>query len=155
MSVQLKKILVIEEQDDVRASVVQLIDKMLNQAENSGLIEKIKSRFINLPHRSKTSHAGDIKHEIDVAKSEQEALHFIQQANDKNLKYAVVYLGIGKASKIAGVHILEHIWSIQPSAHIILCSDENNSIWKNAIKKIGKKDNLLVLQRPFDTTGRP
>ncbi len=49
-----------------------------------------------------------------------------------------------------GIETIKHIWELDKSIQIVICTAYSDYSWEETIEELGKSDNLLILKKPFD-----
>lgn len=89
--------------------------------------------------------------EIDTASQGEEGLIKVAQSLKAGKPYALAFVDIHTLPNLDGIETIKHIWELDRTIQIVVCSAHDDYPWEQAIEKIGKTDNLLMLRKPFDT----
>ncbi len=92
------------------------------------------------------------KFEIDTASQGQEGVKKIEEALKINRPYALAFVDIRMPPGWDGIETIKHIWKLDDSIQVVICSAYSDYSWEETIKELGKTDNLLILKKPFDNT---
>lgn len=49
-----------------------------------------------------------------------------------------------------GIETIQHIWELDPDIQIVICTAYSDYTWEETVEKLGQKENLLILKKPFD-----
>lgn len=92
-----------------------------------------------------------IQYEIDSAYQGQEGVRLVKQALDKERPYAMAFVDVRMPPGWDGVETTRRILEIDPDIQIVICTAYADYSWEEMFKKIGNRDGLLILKKPFDT----
>ena len=87
-----------------------------------------------------------------TANQNMEAIKIIQEFHKNNQKFTLVFIDIHFLPEINGIDTIHSIWEIDKDIQIVICTSLNNYIWKKFLKSFGVSDDLLILQKPLETT---
>lgn len=146
-----KRILIVDDNHDFREQLSQHLLNSFKRNETSSLVERVKATL----HASSKVDERDFTPEpyvIHTASQGQQAYEMVQNALAQGKPYALIFLDIRMPPGWDGVITLEHIWKVDKKVQVVLCSAHSVYSWKEVVERFGKKDNLLILKKPFDTT---
>jgi len=89
--------------------------------------------------------------EMDSAYQGQEAVLLVQQAVEAGRPYAMAFVDIRMPPGWDGVETTQKMWGIDPEVQIVLCTAYSDYSWDEMFEKLGYRDGLLILKKPFDT----
>ena len=92
-----------------------------------------------------------IRYEIDSAYQGQEGVMLVKQALEKERPYAMAFVDVRMPPGWDGVETTQRILEIDPDIQIVICTAYADYSWEEMFKKIGNRDGLLILKKPFDT----
>jgi diguanylate cyclase (GGDEF)-like protein len=87
---------------------------------------------------------------IDTASQGQEGLEYVKKALETNSPYSLAFVDIRMPPGWDGVETIKHIWEIDKDIQIVICTAYSDYTWEETVEHLGKKDNLLILKKPFD-----
>lgn len=90
--------------------------------------------------------------EIDVASQGQEGVERIKEAIAQKRPYALAFVDIRMPPGWDGIETIKHIWELDQDIQIVICTAYSDYSWEETVAHLGKKDNLLILKKPFDNT---
>jgi len=88
---------------------------------------------------------------IESASQGQEALEMVLKALQQNDPYALVFMDVRMPPGWDGVETLEHIWQHAPDLQAVICTAFSDYSWTDMARKFDRRDNLLILKKPFET----
>jgi PAS domain S-box-containing protein len=92
-----------------------------------------------------------IPFEVDSAYQGQEGVLLVRQALEAGCPYALAFVDVRMPPGWDGVETIQKMWSIDPEIQIVLCTAYSDYSWDEMFEKIGHRDGLLILKKPFDT----
>lgn len=87
---------------------------------------------------------------IDTASQGQEGVEKIAKALEEGHPYSLAFVDIRMPPGWDGVETIKHIWKLDKSIQIVICTAYSDYTWEETIAELGKTDNLLILKKPFD-----
>ena len=67
-----------------------------------------------------------------------------------DLPYAVVFVDMRMPPGWDGVETVERIWDVDPDLQVVICTAFSDHEWEELIPRLGRRDQLLILRKPFD-----
>jgi PAS domain S-box-containing protein len=99
----------------------------------------------------RTNAAWRVRYEIDSAYQGQEGVRLVKQALENERPYAMAFVDVRMPPGWDGVETTQRILEIDPDIQIVICTAYADYSWEEMFKKIGNRDGLLILKKPFDT----
>ncbi len=90
------------------------------------------------------------KFEIDSAYQGQEGVLLVKKALEAGLPYAMAFVDVRMPPGWDGVETTRRIWELDPNLQVVLCTAYSDYSWGEMFEKIGNRDGLLILKKPFD-----
>jgi CheY-like chemotaxis protein len=90
------------------------------------------------------------KFEIDSAFQGQEGLALVEKAIHEAQPYALAFIDIRMPPGWDGVETIKHIWKVDSTIQIVLCSAFSGYSPEKIVAELGNPDNLVVLKKPFN-----
>lgn len=94
---------------------------------------------------------GQAPFEVDSAYQGQDGVGLVKKALEEGRPYAMAFVDIRMPPGWDGVETTQKIWELDPSLQIVLCTAYSDYSWGEMFAKLGHKDGLLILKKPFDT----
>jgi len=88
---------------------------------------------------------------IDTATQGKEGVEKIYKAIKQGKPYALAFVDIRMPPGWDGIETVKHIWELDPSIQIVICTAYSDYSWEETILELGHSNNLLILKKPFDT----
>jgi two-component system cell cycle sensor histidine kinase/response regulator CckA len=100
---------------------------------------------------SPTGAVRQISFEVESAYQGQEGALLVQQALEAGRPYAMAFVDIRMPPGWDGVETTRKIWELDSEVQIVLCTAYSDYSWDEVLEKLGHRDGLLILKKPFDT----
>ncbi len=91
-----------------------------------------------------------IQFEVESAYQGQAGVLLAQKALQTGLPYAVAFVDVRMPPGMDGIETAQKLWEMDPSLQIVLCTAYSDYSWAEMIEKLGERDGLLILKKPFD-----
>lgn len=88
--------------------------------------------------------------EVESAYQGEEGFALVQQAIDQGRPYALAFVDMRMPPGWDGVETISKIWVADPSLQIVICTAYSDHSWEDIIRRLGTRNNLMVLKKPFD-----
>jgi CheY-like chemotaxis protein len=80
----------------------------------------------------------------------EEGLELVRQSKLNGHPYALAYIDILMPPGLDGIETISKIWKIDPEIQIVICTAYAKYSWEEIREKLGHKDSLFILKKPFD-----
>ena len=98
--------------------------------------------------------AGQLPHResfvVDCADQGSVGCELVQHAVDHDAPYAVAFVDMRMPPGWDGVETIERMWAIDPDIQTVICTAFSDHEWDEVIPRLGHRDQLLILRKPFD-----
>jgi len=88
--------------------------------------------------------------QIDTASQGQEGVEYIKKAIHEKKPYALAFVDVRMPPGWDGIETIQHIWELDPDIQVVICTAYSDYTWEETVEKLGQKENLLILKKPFD-----
>jgi PAS domain S-box-containing protein len=88
--------------------------------------------------------------EVDSAFQGQEGVLMVKKALDAGLPYAMAFVDVRMPPGWDGLETTKRIWDIDSNLQIVICTAYSDYSWGEMFEKLGHRDGLLILKKPFD-----
>jgi len=89
--------------------------------------------------------------QVDSAYQGQEGVLMIKKALAAAQPYAMAFVDVRMPPGWDGVETTRKIWELDPDLQVVLCTAYSDYSWSEMFEKLGRRDGLLILKKPFDT----
>ena len=100
---------------------------------------------------SSTETVQETQFEVDPAYQGQEGVLLVKKALEAGRPYAMAFVDVRMPPGWDGVETTRKIWELDPNVQIVLCTAFSDYSWGEIFEKLGHRDGLLILKKPFDT----
>ncbi len=97
-----------------------------------------------------TDAVGPAQFEVSSAYQGQEGVRLVQKALAAGRPYAMAFVDVRMPPGWDGVETTHKIWEIDPNLQVVLCTAYSDYSWDEMLGKLGHRDGLLILKKPFD-----
>jgi len=98
-----------------------------------------------------TAPVAQIQFEVDSAYQGQEGLLLVEEALSAGRPYAMAFVDVRMPPGWDGVETSRKIWEVDSDIQIVLCTAYSDYSWSEMFEKLGCRDGLLILKKPFDS----
>lgn len=88
--------------------------------------------------------------QIDTASQGKEGIEKIKIALQKGEPYALAFVDVRMPPGWDGLETIKRMWEIDNDIQAVICTAYSDYSWEETVEKLGMRDNLLVLKKPFD-----
>ncbi|HUD81870.1 MAG TPA: PAS domain S-box protein, partial [Candidatus Saccharimonadales bacterium] len=88
--------------------------------------------------------------EIESAYQGQEGMLLVKKALEAGLPYAMAFVDVRMPPGWDGVETTRRIWELDPNLQVVLCTAYSDYSWDEMFEKLGHRDSLFILKKPFD-----
>jgi CheY-like chemotaxis protein len=88
--------------------------------------------------------------EVDSAYQGQEGVQLVKQALEAGRPYAMAFVDVRMPPGCDGVETTRKMWELDPDLQVVLCTAYSDYSWGEMFEKLGLRDGLLILKKPFD-----
>jgi signal transduction histidine kinase/DNA-binding response OmpR family regulator len=92
----------------------------------------------------------EVQFTVDSAYQGQEGVELVKKAAQEGLPYALAFVDIRMPPGWDGVETTQKISAFDPDVQIVLCTAYSDYSWDEMFEKLGHRDGLLILKKPFD-----
>ncbi len=146
------KILIVDDQEDLRNQLAKLLVRAGKQSKNVSLINKMKARLTGQDSSDIVDEdSEDPTYIVEVAAQGETAFQMIKKANEKEEPYAMMFLDMRMPPGWDGLKTAKEIRSIDKKVEIVIMTayaDHDQSV---IAKEIGIPHKLLYIKKPFQT----
>jgi signal transduction histidine kinase/DNA-binding NtrC family response regulator len=97
-----------------------------------------------------TDSVPQIEFEVDSAYQGQEGVLLAQEALAAGRPYAMAFVDVRMPPGWDGIETTRKLWEEDPNLQVVLCTAYSDYSWDKMFERLGPRDNLLILKKPFD-----
>jgi len=79
-----------------------------------------------------------------------DAYRRVRAAATAGVPYAVAFIDLCTTPGWDGVQTIERLWAVDPHLQVVICTACADYTWDDIVNRLGYRDNLLLLKKPFD-----
>jgi hypothetical protein len=87
--------------------------------------------------------------EVDSAFQGKEGVAAVRRALEDGRPYAMAFVDVRMPPGADGIETAEMLWQLCPDLQIVICTAYSDYSWSEMIARLGNRDRLLVLKKPF------
>lgn len=145
------RILVIDDNQAIHQDFIKILNTVTNQPSVSDLkLGKLESLIFGEESKHTLQHDLLPVFEIDTALQGKEGLEKIAASIRNNNPYSIAFVDIRMPPGWDGVETTKRIWELDENIQVVICTAFSDYSWEETVEKLGTRDNLLILKKPFD-----
>ena len=95
-------------------------------------------------------HRGKEPFELNCVDNGMSGCDLVKYAKAQGSPFAVAFLDLRLHHGWDGIETIERIWDEDPGVQVVLCTAHPDFGWSEALPRLGHRDQLLILRKPFD-----
>ena len=88
--------------------------------------------------------------EVDSAFQGEEGLERVRRACSEGRPYAVAFVDMRMPPGWDGLETIDRLWKVDPELQVVICTAYSDHSWSDIVARLGQRDGLLILKKPFD-----
>jgi PAS domain S-box-containing protein len=88
--------------------------------------------------------------ELDSAYQGNEGLAVLQRVVQAGRRYALAFVDVRMPPGWDGIETTAQLWAVDPDLQIVICTAYSDQSWHAIKKRLGHRDNFVILKKPFD-----
>jgi CheY-like chemotaxis protein len=145
------KILVVDDNKSIHEDIRSVLVATPSSHDDE-LLALEESLFDDGDDRNAAEETGETRYIIDDAYQGEEAIELANRAQKENEPYSVVFVDVRMPPGIDGIQTIKKLWENHPFLEMVICTAYSDYSWNEIVQTLGRRDNLLFLKKPFDTT---
>jgi len=89
--------------------------------------------------------------EVDSAFQGQEGVLMVKKAMAAGRPYAMAFVDVRMPPGWDGVETTRKMWELDTDLQVVLCTAYSDYTWSEMFERLGRRDGLLILKKPFDS----
>lgn len=142
-----RRILIVDDQEDLRLQVAKLLQQRSAAKETSSLIEQIRNRISRGREVARTDRT--IEYRVDHVAQGKDAFEMVKESFSANAPYALVFLDMRMPPGWDGLETAQRIRSIDKEIQIVIMTAYADYEQQEIAERIGEPDKLIYLKKPF------
>jgi len=91
-----------------------------------------------------------IPFDVNSAYQGAEGVALVEKALAEGRPYAMAFVDVRMPPGLDGVETTLKLWQLDPDLQVVLCTAYSDYTWGEMFEKLGDRDGLLILKKPFD-----
>lgn len=147
-----RRVLVVDDQEGIREQLSKYIARSSVKDQSVSLVQQAKAKLLGggAVAPSPAPADDDIVYQVDTAAQGKDAYEMVKKAVLDDNPYLMVFLDMRMPPGWDGMETMEKLWEVDPKIQIALCSAYSDYSWSGIVERVGRRDNLLILKKPFD-----
>ena len=130
--------------DDYRRILVN------NDSDDEAALQAAEAFLFDEAVPESRSGSSQFDFELEHALSGKDGLDILNKLKDTDSPISLAFVDMRMPPGWNGVETIEHLWSTDPRLQVVICSAYSDVSWESIRKQFGKRDNLLILRKPFE-----
>lgn len=80
----------------------------------------------------------------------EEAIELVRKSMEEEQPYALAFVDILMPPGLDGIETIRRMWELDNDIQIVICTAYAKYTWEDIRRKLGFKDSLFILKKPFD-----
>ena len=131
---------------DDNPAILEDYRKILTASPNTSAVHATREALFDTGYLNESR----VRFEMECASQGSEGLDLVKQAVQNGFPYAVVFVDMRMPPGWDGVETVERIWDVDPDLQVVICTAFSDHEWEELIPRLGRRDQLLILRKPFD-----
>ncbi|MBC7974540.1 MAG: hybrid sensor histidine kinase/response regulator, partial [Myxococcales bacterium] len=134
---------------DDNASIHEDFRKIFAPPDATGsTLDELEALLLDRPVAAASPH---VAFELISAFQGREALEHVTAAVAAGRPFPLAFVDMRMPPGWDGVETIERIWRVDPDVQIVICSAYSDYSWSELHARLGTRESLLILKKPFDT----
>ena len=100
---------------------------------------------------TETASSGQREFELVSAYQGRDALRLVTEACAQGRPFSLAFVDMRMPPGWDGLETIEQLWRVDPGLQVVICSAYSDHSWSEMCERLGDRDALLILKKPFDT----
>ncbi|MBI5361769.1 MAG: EAL domain-containing protein [Planctomycetes bacterium] len=136
------RVLVVDDNPDIHRD----IEKCLAAPVRSGSLQALEQELFGAQSSPPRQPAYEFVH----AEQGEQGVDACSEAVAKGARFSAAIVDMRMPPGIDGLETIERLWRVDPGLQVVLCTAFSDHSWKQITARLGRRDNLLVLRKPFE-----
>ena len=142
------RILIVDDQKELCILFAKSLQLSSSRFAEAARLEALKARLAG--KAAPPQQVSPRSYDIDMAHQGQDACAMIRKSLEDKRPYSLVFLDMRMPPGWDGLETMVHIWELDPKVQIVICTAYSDYSWEEIVARVGIRDNLLILKKPFD-----
>lgn len=88
--------------------------------------------------------------ELSFALQGEQGAGMAEVAAREGRSYAMAFVDMRMPPGWDGLKTIKRLWQVDPNIQVVICSAHSDYDWSEVVERLGRRDSLLVLRKPFE-----
>lgn len=139
------RLLLVDDQDAIHAAYRTVFSKPNRDLD----LDVLESALFGNEIATATPHTNAFDFELEFASQGLEAVDLAAQAFQAGCPFEVAFVDMRMPPGIDGLETMQRLWEVDPLLQVVICTAFSDYAWSEVIDRVGQRDNLLLLKKPF------
>lgn len=89
-------------------------------------------------------------YQLHSAMQGQQAYEIVQARTSQGAPIELAFIDMRMPPGWDGMETIDHLWEVDPDIQMVICTAYSDYSWTEIAQHFGRRDNLLILRKPFD-----
>jgi two-component system NtrC family sensor kinase len=146
------RILVVDDQDAILDDFARLLEPAAPTASANAL-DALERQISGTPFRGVPVVAAPLpppRYHVRYVRQGADAVRAAHDAADRGAPFGVAFVDVHMPPGIDGIETVAALWQANPALEVVLCTAYSDYSWQAIQARLGNRDQLLILRKPFD-----
>lgn len=139
------RLLLVDDQESIHDAYRTVFSK----AERNLDLEALESSLFGNDVSAAAAHSHQIDFQLHFANQGLQAVEMAAAAKAEGQPFEVAFVDMRMPPGIDGLETMQRLWQVDPWLQIVICTAFSDYAWSEVIQRVGQRDNLLLLKKPF------
>ncbi len=144
-----RRILIVDDTESNHDDLKKIL--ISSTAKSSQELENLERFLFDKEEEPENGERTAAQYEIDDAYSGEEAIRKVDEAEQGNSPYAVIYMDVRMPPGMNGIETIAKIWEKYPHIEMVICTAYSDYSWDRIVDTLGETDRLLFMKKPVNT----
>ncbi|MGE0374326.1 MAG: ATP-binding protein [Planctomycetaceae bacterium] len=92
-----------------------------------------------------------VRYLVTSASQGEEGFALVTKSIEESEPFDLAFVDMRMPPGWDGLETIEHLWAADPLLQVVICTAYSDYTWSDLTERLGQRDNLLILKKPFDT----
>ncbi|MGB0372749.1 MAG: hypothetical protein ACPGN3_15550 [Opitutales bacterium] len=143
-----RHILIIDDNESIHDDYRRILSSV--GEEGSKELEAAEAFLFDEEVEQQNGDENEFEFELEHALGGKEGLDILTKFKDSDNPISLAFVDMRMPPGWNGVETIEQLWRCDPRLQVVICSAYSDVSWESIRRQFGKRDNLLILRKPFE-----
>ncbi len=145
-----RRILIVDDDESLRFILSKFLSHSGMRSKAGEVISSAISEISGQPPVEKAGQILDAPYDVDTAPQGEIGYEKVRQAFETGRPYALMFVDMRMPPGWDGLKTMDMVWKADPKIQVVLLTAYSDYSWQQMVGTIGKRDNFIILKKPFD-----